>query len=419
MPESSERSPEKAEQKGRNLVILCDGTGNELGRALTSEQRDIRITNVLKLFRITEKRKNQLVWYSPGVGTIGRNDWLHRVRQKFVEFVGLATGYGLDANVLGAYRFLVENWQRGDRIFLFGFSRGAWTVRVLAGMLHLVGLVRPDQINMCDSALGTYKRAAAKDKLSIAWHFARVIAARYPTIHFLGCWDSVSSVLVPRPDRFWLPSLEELPFTKTNPSVATFRHALALDECRAMFPVAEWAQPQPYVRNRFRPKETEPQDIEQRWFAGVHSDVGGGYPERESGLSKLALVWLLEEATNAGLTLNKPNYRHLALGEPKEGSEHEYHKPDSTGDLHKSLRHFWWLFELVPKRVKKPMWNRPSLFGLYFPLAQPRWVDSAHALDPSIAERMNRVPDYRPPNLPARLAEEAAHKRASGPVERE
>ena len=162
---------------GRNLVILCDGTGNELGGALSDEISDIRISNVLKLYRIAEKGKRQLVHYSPGVGTIGRVDWLYRWKQKALAVLGLAMGYGLDANVLGAYRFLVENWQEGDRIYIFGFSRGAWTARVLAGFLHLVGLVRPSQLNMCDNALATYKRAAKEDKLPIAWHFAKVIGA--------------------------------------------------------------------------------------------------------------------------------------------------------------------------------------------------------------------------------------------------
>ncbi|MFC5384491.1 DUF2235 domain-containing protein [Aquamicrobium segne] len=402
----------------RNLVVLCDGTGNELGRALAEDQRDIRISNVLKVFRIAEKRTNQHVWYSPGVGTIGRSDWLHRIRQKVVGFVGLAAGYGLDDNVLAAYRFLVETWRPGDRIFLVGFSRGAWTVRVLAGMLHLIGLVRLDQMNMCDSALETYKRAAAEDKLPLAWHFARVINARYPTIHFLGCWDTVASVIVPRPDRFWLPSFEDLPFTKTNPSVATFRHALALDERRALFQPAEWIQPQAFVPNRFRPDETRTQDIEQRWFPGVHSDVGGGYPESESGLSKLALVWLLDECGKAGMKLNKPNYRHLVLGAPKEGSGHQYRSPDPAATMHRSLKRAWWLVEAVPKRVRKSMWPRPSLFGLYLPLAQPRWVDAEHSLDPSIAARMDRVPSYRPVNLPAALQALPALPRSDPPVDR-
>src|SRR3546814_5011011 len=78
------------------------------------------------------KGKRQLVYYTPGVGTVGRVDFLYRTKQKFLGVLGLAMGYGLDDNVLGAYRFLVENWEEGDRTYLFGFSRGAWTARVLA-----------------------------------------------------------------------------------------------------------------------------------------------------------------------------------------------------------------------------------------------------------------------------------------------
>ena len=153
---------------GRNLVILCDGTGNELGGALAGDPGAIRISNVLKLFRIAEKGERQLVYYAPGVGTIGRVDYLYRWKQKALGVLGLVTGYGLDDNVLGAYRFLVINWQPGDNIFLFGFSRGAWTVRVLAGLVHLIGLVRPSQLNICDNALDTYKRAARENALPLA-----------------------------------------------------------------------------------------------------------------------------------------------------------------------------------------------------------------------------------------------------------
>ena len=254
-PVTGEAKPKTATRKtaGRNLVVLLDGTGNELGGALSDQVSDIRISNVLKLYRIAQKGERQLVYYAPGVGTIGRVDWLYRWKQKFLAVVGLATGYGLDANVLGAYRFLAENWRENDRIFIFGFSRGAWTARVLAGMLHLIGLVRPSQLNMCDNALATYKRAATEKKLPIAWHFSRVMGSRFPTVHFLGVWDTVASVLVPRSDRAWIPSLETLPCTNANPSVNVFRHALAIDERRRMFRVAAWSQPQPHVPNRFEP----------------------------------------------------------------------------------------------------------------------------------------------------------------------
>lgn len=383
----TEETPHTA---GRNLVILLDGTGNELGRNLS---------NVLKLFRIAEKGKRQLVYYNPGVGTVGRiNPW-RRARQKLVEIVGLATGYGLDDNVLGAYRFLVENWQEGDRIFLFGFSRGAWTARVLAGFLELIGLVRREQLNMCDSALGTYKRAAAENDLPLAWHFSRVIGARKPRIHFLGLWDSVASVLVPRPDRFWIPSLETLPYTRKNPSVAIVRHALALDERRRMFRVAPWDMPQTHLPNPFDHDAGVPQNIEQRWFPGVHSDVGGGYKEEENALSKLPLIWIVDEAGKAGLRINQSMVRHLARGEPRAGSQHSYVPPDAAGPIHNSLTWVWWILEVIPKLERFMEWKRPSIFGLYLPLGEPRHVPAEHDIDDSVKERMAAKPDYRPPNL--------------------
>ncbi len=246
-------------KRGRNLVVLCDGTGNELGRNLS---------NVLKLYRIASKNQQQLCYYSPGVGTIDLISPWARLKQRTLEILGLATGYGLDQNVLGAYRFLIANWKPGDRIFLFGFSRGAWTVRVLAGMLHLIGLLKPEQENMAEAALGTYKRAAAENDLPLAWHFSRVIGARTVSVHFLGCWDTVASMLVPRPDRLYLPSLETLPYTRKNPSVACFRHAIAIDERRRMFRLAEWDPDQAYVANPYKPDSETAQDCVQMGFAG-------------------------------------------------------------------------------------------------------------------------------------------------------
>jgi len=400
MPAPSASDPKDSpESGGRNLVILCDGTGNELGGALAGDVGAIRISNVLKLYRIAEKGKRQLVYYSPGVGTIGRVDFLYRWKQKFLGVFGLATGYGLDDNVLSAYRFLVENWQEGDRIYLFGFSRGAWTARVLAGLIHLVGLVRPSQLNMCDNALATYKRAAKEDKLPIAWHFARVIGSRFPTIHFVGVWDTVASVLVPRADRMWIPSLETLPYTRSNPSVKIFRHAIALDEKRRMFRVAPWAQPQPFIPNRYRPRETHEQNIEQRWFAGVHSDIGGGYREDESALSKIPLLWMIGEAQQAGLDITPANLRQFAHGEPKEGSEHIYSGPDPLGPMHRSLTNGWKPLEIIPKAVRYREWQRRTFLGRYLPLAEPRPVAETHVIDDAVHLRIAGDPAYRPINM--------------------
>lgn len=394
---SRDRVPQRS--ASRNIVILCDGTGNELGGALSDSESNILISNVLKFYRIVEKGKRQLVYYTPGVGTIGRIDFLYRWKQKFLGVLGLAMGYGLDDNVLGAYRFLVQNWQEGDKIYLFGFSRGAWTARVLAGFIHLIGLLRPSQLNMCDNAFATYKRAARENKMPIAWHFARVIGSRFPTIHFVGVWDTVASVLVPRSDRMWLPSLEKLPYTETNPSVRMFRHAMALDERRRMFRIAEWVQPQPFVPVRFRPHEFEPQKIEQRWFPGVHSDIGGGYREDESGLSKIPLIWMVEEAEKAGLHITESNLEKFAYGAPRNEGEHQYSQPDPSGEMHKSLGWGWMPLEIIPKAITYREWHRRSFLGLYIPHAEPRPVYENEVVDSSVEARRKLKPGYDPVNL--------------------
>ena len=127
----------------RNSIICCDGTGNEISE---------NISNVLKLYRCLRKTEKtqprQLVFYDPGVGTLERPDPWHKLKQDFNAILGLATGYGLDDNVLAAYAFLVLSSQTGDQIYLFGFSRGAYTVRVLAGLIHKIGLITPEQVNL-------------------------------------------------------------------------------------------------------------------------------------------------------------------------------------------------------------------------------------------------------------------------------
>jgi uncharacterized protein (DUF2235 family) len=383
--------PPVSAKSSRNLLVFLDGTGNELGRNLS---------NVLKLYRIAQKSGDQICYYNPGVGTISRESAWARWGQKTRGVLGLTLGYGLDDNVLGAYRFLVENWREGDQLYLFGFSRGAWTARVLAGLIHLIGLLKPEQVNLCDNALGTYKRAANENDLPLAWHFSRVVSPRRVPIRFIGVWDSVASVIVPRADRFYLPSLETLPYTMTNPSVEIFRHALAIDERRRMFRVAKWNEGQLYKPNPFNEKSHKPQDIQKMWFAGVHSDVGGGYPETESALSKIPLIWMVHEAKAAGVRIDTSIFNHLAHGKPRAGGKHDYVAPDAAGMIHQSLFGAWWLLEVSPKHIKYREWKRRSLFGGYIPHAEPRLILPGSLIHPSVAERAKLLPEYQPPNLP-------------------
>ncbi|UEX84201.1 phospholipase effector Tle1 domain-containing protein [Shinella zoogloeoides] len=161
----------------KNIVVCCDGTGNEIG---------VNMSNVLKLYRMLEKDDGQIVYYDPGVGTLGQRKTWGRISQNAKGVLGLTTGYGLDDDVLGAYRFLAEHYSEGDQVFLFGFSRGAYSVRVLGGFIHLLGLLRPDQLNYVGYAFAAYKRAAMDgEDLSVAWHFRRIVGGQTVPIKFL------------------------------------------------------------------------------------------------------------------------------------------------------------------------------------------------------------------------------------------
>ena len=404
----------------RNIVICCDGTGNEIGE---------NISNVLKLYRCLRKtpktEPHQLVFYDPGVGTLARpNPWL-KLRQDFVMVLGLATGYGLDDNVIAAYEFLVDNYEDGDQIYLFGFSRGAYTVRVLAGLIHKIGLVSPQQKNLAGSGLTSYKQLSEGDRKAQgvppsaepgdddegpqplnsddrAAQFARIVSSRWPTIRFVGVWDTVASVIVPRPDRLYWPSLEELAFTLDNPSVKTFRQAIAIDERRCMFRLKKWLEPQTFMHNRFNQAGAEPQDCRQVWFAGVHADIGGGYPERQSALSKYPLLWMIEQAMGCGLAFNPQSIRQLAFGVQRRGSPFSYVAPDVTGELHDSMTAAWRLLEYFPKSDKYKEWpQRPSHLGFYIPDAEPRFIPDGAFVHESAVKRRDTVAGYEPINWPS------------------
>jgi uncharacterized protein (DUF2235 family) len=299
-------------------------------------------------------------------------------------------------------------------------------VRVLAGLIHKVGLVSPQQVNLAGSGLSAYKQfssdVAPKFGLNLhaltdagdedgplaatpfdnAAQFARITSTRWPTIRFVGVWDTVASVIVPRPDRFYFPSLEELAFTLQNPSVKTFRQAISIDERRCMFRLKKWDEPQTFAHNRFNDAHAEPQDILQVWFSGVHADIGGGYPEVQSGLSKYPLIWMIGEAVKCGLAVDPRNVNQLAWGRQRKGSPFSYVEPDVRGELHTSLKGAWWLLEFLPKSAKYKEWPaRQSEFGFYIPNAEPRLIPEGAFIHESVVKRMDALPGYRPVNMPA------------------
>ena len=324
----------------RNLVICCDGTANEFAADRT---------NVLKLAFAAEKHdRRQLLYYHPGVGTMAPPGLFTTVGKWTARLAGLAFGYGLKADIRDIYTFIMNHYEPGDRLYIFGFSRGAYTARAVAALIHGYGLLGPGNdalvpyaIRLLWSANKARTTAARNHYFKLAGEFKSTLSVTDCRPHFLGLWDTVSSV-------GWISNPLSLPYTHSLPNVATIRHAVAIDERRAFF--------------RTNLVALDPaRDIEEVWFPGVHCDVGGGYPEAESGLSKLSLEWMISEARQAQMLFD-PARVDLVLGR----SGHGYAPPSPDAKLHNSLTWKWWPAEFVFKKhwdsvARTTRW-RPNLF---------------------------------------------------------
>ncbi|KAG2353991.1 hypothetical protein BDR07DRAFT_1342129 [Suillus spraguei] len=315
---------------GRTLVLCFDGTG---------EQFSADNSNIVQLFSMLVKDDPalQMVYYQAGIGTYTIPEMATPMMAKVSKTIDMMIGNHLNAHVMGGYEFLMQNYEAGDKICIFGFSRGAYTARALAGMIYKVGLLPrcnhqqvPFAYHMysCDDPEGWKQSNAFKKAFSINVN-----------IEFVGVWDTVSSVgIIPK----------RLPFTASNNNIRYFRHALSLDEHRVRF------KPSHYIRStethnklgvhpdhmprsiqRYLPKRQEfassgspdsdttkkshghhpsQHDMEQQfaiydsvpivqtnveevWFAGCHSDVGGGSVANgtRNSLARIPLRWMIRE----------------------------------------------------------------------------------------------------------------------------
>lgn len=389
----------------RNLVALCDGTSNHLGADLS---------NVARLFRCLYRDQDQRVFYNSGVGTIGDDMWWSRRARRAKALFEQASGYAIDRDVIAIYRFVCQTYREGDRIWLFGFSRGAYTVRIVAALLHMVGILPRDQIDLAGYALSYLKAVserngeAEKSDFDRVYAFARVAGAIRAPIWFLGLFDTVSSLILPSRNGP-LPGLATLPYTRTNSSVRMVRHAGAIDERRALFRFNRWVEPQPFVENPFRPEQPSLlQDVKQVWFAGVHADIGGGYPEAESSLAKIPLLWMLMEARLQGLRLSENKIQRFVMGASAR-DEGRFTPPAATGEMHDSLRGHEF-FEIIPK-ARRFAETRSPRWPLYIPLAEPRALTRTRSrplVHQSVLDRI-AAGGYHPQNLPQNFAIEPWH----------
>ncbi len=289
----------------KNIVLCYDGTGNQYGR---------NNTNVVKVFECVTRDAQQVAFYDPGVGTFapaGRT-----LGRKIGIFLGKAFGAGLQQNIEDGYSYLMERFKSDDRLFIFGFSRGAYIARALAGMLHHFGILQRGCTNLITYASRMYNnRAPLLDPKTCAG-FRRTFAAPCKP-HFIGIWDSVASLGHIHGKHFY--------DAKLNADVPHACHAISIDEERAKFPVCLWNED----------GRDPTQEIEQVWFAGVHSDVGGYYADR--GLSDIAFAWMMDKAAAAGLRLHPHWQQDL--------------RQDCRGALHPSRVGAWKLLGKSRRRI--------------------------------------------------------------------
>lgn len=270
----------------KRLVVCCDGTWNR-----SDQQKDgvACPTNVHRFaVRVAKQDANgvpQITSYHHGVGTGNIID----------KYSGGAIGSGLDEKIFNVYRFLIANYEVGDELYFVGFSRGAFIARSAAGMIRNCGILARRSVGQYRAALDLYRDNIRKPDHAEAIDFRgkhSIAGEGEIPIKFVGVWDTVGALGIPLRGFRWMTQRRyQFHDTELSRTVENAFHALAIDERRTPFEPTLWT----YVAK-------PGQIVNQTWFCGVHSDVGGGYIE--TGLSDIPLQWMLEKAASVGLEID-------------------------------------------------------------------------------------------------------------------
>jgi uncharacterized protein (DUF2235 family) len=399
-PNCDEAPREKPQAK--SIFVCCDGTGNEFAAKDSLDGN----SNVVKLYTALRLGSDQVAYYHPGVGTMG-DPSKKGVAREWSVVKGLAFGWGFRDNVLDAYRYLMQHYASGDKVFIFGFSRGAYTARALAGLLHGYGLLCRGNEGHIPYAWRMYTEKTATEKelnahtIPTDTTFRDTFSHKDFSIHFVGLWDTVSSV-------GWITTPLRLLDMAQNPTIERGRHAVSIDERRCFYQDNLWGKSvevkvpvtlRGTAEAAAMPKE---QDLLQVWFAGVHSDVGGSYPQLQSGLANITLQWMIDETRKAGACFDEARVR-MVLGIPGPGEptletaalSPLYEKPKSF-KLHRSLHGIWWLLELFPHRYYD---KDDASVRIRTPLGAYRKIPRGSLVHPTVKDRFATHPCYKPKNL--------------------
>ncbi|KAG8910030.1 hypothetical protein FRC01_006588 [Tulasnella sp. 417] len=391
-------------RKGRTLILCFDGTSNRF-------DTDDKNTNVVLLFSMLEKNKpdQQLVYYQTGIGTYTPSGLISRIGQKVARALDEAFAWYLEDHVIGGYKFLMDTYQEGDKICLFGFSRGAYTARALAAMIHRVGLLPARNVEQVPFAYKIFKDSQKEIAIKmkdpddrrgkISGGFKNTFSRRVK-VEFVGIWDTVASVgFIPR----------SLPNTSTNLSVKHVRHALALDERRAKFKASYWNPPREAQTTVELPQDDQvfkknlddgKQTVEEVWFAGGHGDVGGGWEVwyQEVQLARIPFRWMLREAMECvpdilwhEKTLDRYDVRKPDLNDPVAVQKYvEREQGDAKAKFHSAFKeakrwYLWQFLEVLPLLKTTPFWGYKIQW-----FHRPNWW-SPRKVRESTADRPQRI----------------------------
>jgi uncharacterized protein (DUF2235 family) len=278
----------------RRLIVCCDGTWQDLEQKCPTNV--VKMTQAIQALDNTkENHIHQIIYYDEGIGTPQVNT---EIIDALIKIGGGALGLGIDHKIQDAYRFLCLNYEPEDEIYLFGFSRGAYTVRCLAGLIYNSGLLHREYIRKVPEAYELYREKQNQENApngQNAIDFRNQYGQQVP-IKALCCWDTVASLGLPDliPFLDWDGKFNERYrfFDHTiNPTIEKAFHAVAIDEIRKVFDLTP-----------MNPSRSG--QVMQVWFPGGHGCVGGGC-ESECGLSDGALLWMIEQVKNLGLVLDK------------------------------------------------------------------------------------------------------------------
>lgn len=317
----------------KNIVICLDGTWNKPDEADAEVEKDTNVRNLYEL--CVNNSTEQVAYYDEGVGS----HWYDKIR-------GGISGRGLSKNIREAYYEVAKQYDDGDKLFIFGFSRGAYTARSLGGMIYSCGLIEHDRLTdkSIEKAFNVYKKGDKEERKAY-----KRLNIQCP-VHMIGVWDTVGALGIPISFlKKFTNKFLQFHDTTLNKETKSAYHALAIDEQRETFRPSLWDVT----------KKRENQTVEQVWFSGVHSDIGGGYPERNH--SDIAFKWMLDKAKDQGLEI-------------KENHEYEF-KPDVTKKIHDSYKIYYGAKE-----------RRVATVSEYH-------IPKVHI---SVKEKINKMPDYNP-----------------------